>query len=146
MYHRQLIHEVGLIVITYSEPFSVDDLLEQARSIPAPRTDRGGHRCILADFRAVDVNAITAVGSRQYALLRSKNIYPSQGEPAAILVSKDEDFAIFRMHNQWVEASGLRSEEDTFVTRDVDAALRWLSSKTGQPGLERMVWRDADEN
>jgi hypothetical protein len=43
------------------------------------------------------------------------------------------------MHNQWVEAVGLRDEKDTFVTAEPFSALKWIEDRTGQPGLADSV-------
>ncbi len=142
MYRSRLISEFGLIVVTYSEPFGPEDLVDKARSLPPPYPSPGGHKCVLADFRAVNVNMISGEDSRRYALARNARILPLHGEPIAILVSREEDFAIFRMHNQWVEAFGLRSEEDAFVTLDPRAALDWLADKTEQPDLQNATLPD----
>ena len=139
MFRSRLVSEFGLTIVTYSEPFSAEDLVDQAKTLPRPNDTPGGHKCLLADFRGVDVNGISGAASRRYALARNARIYPQHGEPVAILVSREEDFGIFRMHNQWVEALGLRSENDAFVTLDGRLALKWLAEKTSQPELEHLT-------
>jgi hypothetical protein len=143
MLEANLVPDCKLLVVTFTEPFSPADLLSAAKIDPTAESGPRQYICVLTDFSAVDVSDISAAMSRQFALARAAKINPRHGDPIAIVVRSEDDFGIFRMHNQWVEATGLRAEQDAFVTTDYREALCWLGERTGQPDLESVVMRTA---
>jgi hypothetical protein len=124
-----------LLVVSYSEPFAIDDLLAAASAVGPPGAGRGQHQCVLIDVRKVSLARLTGADSRKFAIVRKDKIVGRRAEPAAFVIRSMEDFPYLRMHNQWVDAMGLRSEADTMITTDPTKALQWLEQRTGQRGL-----------
>lgn len=130
----------GLLVITYTEPFSAADLFASAKSADAPGRADSRHVCALVDLRAVDLSKISSADSRRFAIARRDKIGDGPSEPVAFLIGRPEDYGTMRMNNQWLEAMGLRSERDTVVTESLMEALTWLGERTEQPTLaEEMI-------
>jgi hypothetical protein len=139
MIHTEAFSEWGLFVVVYTEPFAVEDMLSAAtcfRAIAGPATHL---RCVLIDLRKVAVRGVTASDSRRFANFRKEGADGQLAEAAAFVIRNMEDFPYIRMHNQWVDAAGLRKEKDTLITTDLHEALNWLEEKTGQSGLARSI-------
>jgi hypothetical protein len=130
-----------LLLVTYSEPFDAEDLISAAMSASSiEKVDQ--NRCVLIDIRDVDVRGLSGADSRRFANFRKAETSGQLVEPAAFLIRSEDDFPYIRMHNQWVDACGLRREADTVITTDLGEALQWLEQKTGQRGLtEAMLQR-----
>jgi len=138
--------EYGLVVVTYDAPFSVSDLMRVAETLGMPGPGKDQHRALLIDLRQVAVTGISGGDSRRFIELRKMGMPGIPAEPAAFLIRGDQDYGNIRMHNLWSEALGLRKEEDTLITTDLNAALSWLAGMTDQPGLkEAMRQRLQDE-
>lgn len=144
MHTLHLIKNWHLLAVTYSEPFSGNDVVEVARElgVPGPRADE--HLCILVDLRAVDVSRLSASDSQRSVAVRKARLSGRPAEPLAFLLRDFREYGSVRMHNQWAEASELRSEVDTFATTSLRAALDWLESRTGQLGLADSVAQDPE--
>jgi hypothetical protein len=127
--------DFGLVVVTYDEPFSVADLMEVAETLGSPGSGRDRHRALLIDLRKVAVARISGDDSRKFIALRKMRMTGTPAESAAFLIRSGHDFGNIRMHNLWSEAMGLRKEEDTLITVDLEQAVSWLSAKTAQPEL-----------
>jgi hypothetical protein len=141
-YSIGLFEDVGLLVVTYSEPFSASDLLAAAKSATSAGTGPGQHRCVLVDLRTVDLSNFSGADSRRFATSRKARVGDNVNDPAAFLIRSSGDFGTLRMHNQWVEVMGLRDERFTLVCQDLLEALTWLGKKTDQPDLvDAMVTR-----
>jgi hypothetical protein len=125
----------GLLVITYTEPFSTADLFASARSADAPGKADSRHRCALVDLRAVDLSNILSADSRRFAMVRREKIGDGPSEPVAFLIGRPEHYGTMRMNNQWLEAMGLRAERKTTITENLGDALKWLGEQTVQPQL-----------
>jgi len=121
-----------LLLVTYNEPFSVADLMTAATSIGGYGRLRRG---VLIDIRNVSIASLSGADSRRFADLRKDRMAGHRAEPAAFLMRSMEEFPYLRMHNQWVDALGLRSEADTLITTEAFEALEWLERRTDQPGL-----------
>lgn len=139
MHALHLIERWHLLVVKFIEPFSGNDFVEVARSLGIPGAKKGEHLCILVDFREVDLSSLTASDSQRSAALRKARLSGHPAEPLAFLLADLREYGSVRMYNQWAEASELRCEEDTFSTTGLRAALDWLESRTGQPGLADSV-------
>lgn len=124
-----------LLVVTYSEPFSGADLIFAANASTTPRPEERKHTCALVDLRSVDVSQLTGSDSRRFGLTKKARLSGQPAEPVAFLLKDMGHSGMLRMHNQWVEAVGLREENDTFTTADPYSALKWIEDRTGQPGL-----------
>jgi hypothetical protein len=137
----------GLLVVTYLEPFSTDDLFASAKAADAPGQADSRHRCALVDLRAVDLSIISGADSRRFAIVRRNKIGAGPSEPVAFLIGRPEHYGTLRMNNQWLEAMGLRSERDTTITENLVEALNWLGVRTGQPKLaeEMMTHFNAEQ-
>jgi hypothetical protein len=142
MYEIRKFLDWGLSVVTYVEPFSASDLMSVADTLGIPGQGKGRHRALLVDLRLVAVTGVSASDSRRFITLRKMRMPGKSAEPVAFLIRGDQDFGNIRMHNLWSEALGLRNEEDTLITVDVDEALSWLSRRTNQPGLLDAMLRD----
>lgn len=125
----------NLLLVTYSEPFAVEDMFSAAASLDRPASTTSQVRCVLIDLRKVTIRDLTGADSRRFASFRKDRSDGQRAEPAAFLIRSLEDYPYIRMHNQWADASGLRREKDTIVTTDVHEALLWVEHQTGQAGL-----------
>lgn len=124
-----------LLVITYTEPFSGADLIFAANASSTLRPEEMKHTCALVDLRFVDIYKLTGSDSRRFGLTKKARLAGQRAESVAFLLKDMGQIGMLRMHNQWVEAVGLREENDTFTTADPHLALKWLEDRTGQPGL-----------
>lgn len=131
--HR--IIEWNLLVVEYTEPFSSADLLDAARAAGVPGRGPSQHLCVLVDLRKVANLKLAGSDSRSFASVRKERIAGQRAEPVAFLLKDMRELGTLRMHNQWVEALGLRDEKDTFVTTSLQAALDWIEARTFQRGL-----------
>ena len=145
MHTLRLIENWHLLVVTYSEPFSGDEIVEVARELGVPGPGAGDHLCILVDLRAVDVSRLLAADSQRSVAVRKARLSGQSAEPLAFLLGDLRDYGSVRMHSQWAEANGLRSEGDTFATTSLREALDWLESRRRQPGLARSVAADFED-
>lgn len=143
MHKFHLIEKWHLLVVAYTEPFSGSDIVEVGRELSIPGAKQGEHMCILVDLRAVDLSRLTTSDSQRSVAARKSRIAGHPAEPLAFLLKDIRDYGTVRMHNQWAEAAGLRSEEDTFTTSSLRAALDWLETRTGQLGLATSVEQTA---
>lgn len=125
-----------LLLVTYSEPFAVADLMAAAASVDGHWSL---HRGVLIDIRNVSIASLSGADSRRFTNLRKGRMAGHRAEPAAFLIRNMEEFPYLRMHNQWVDPMGLRSEADTWITTGLLDALAWLERKTDQPGLTDAV-------
>lgn len=132
----------GLLFIKYSEPFSATDLMEAAAAVGVPGRGPGQHRALLVDLRKVDISDISGSDSRRFIAARKMRMAGAEAEPVAFVIRSSTDFAYIRMHNLWAEALGLRGEELTLITPQMDQALNWLETVTNQPGLAKGMLRD----
>jgi hypothetical protein len=138
----RLIESWHLLTVTYTEPFSGKDIVEVARELGVPGPNSGEHLCILVDLRAVNVSGFSASDSQRSIAVRKVRLSGHQAEPLAFLLGDMREYGSVRMHSQWAEANGLRSEGDTFATTSLREALDWLESRTGQSGLANSVAAD----
>jgi hypothetical protein len=113
--------EYGLVVVTYREPFSVSDLMSVAETLAIPGQGKDQHRALLIDLRQVAVTGVSGSDSWKFIAVRKTRMPGIPAEPAAFLIRWDPDSGNIRMHNLWSEALGLRKEEDTLVTTDLNA-------------------------
>jgi hypothetical protein len=141
MVHTEAFAEWGLFVVVYTEPFAVEDMLSAATSFRAIAGPATHLRCVPIDLRKVAVRGVTASDSRRLANFRKEGADGQLAEPAAFVIRRMEDFPYVRMHNQWVDAVGLRKAKDTLITTDIHEALNWLEEKTGQSGLASSMGR-----
>ena len=139
MHTLNLIEDWHLAVITYMEPFSGSDIAKVARALGVPGTKAGEHLCALVDLRPVDISKLSASDSQRSIALRKARMSSHKAEPLAFLLRDSREYGTVRMHNLWAEALGLRDETDTVSTTSLSAALDWLESRTGQPGLADSV-------
>jgi hypothetical protein len=135
MYEIRHFLDFGLVVVTYDEPFSVADLMEVAETLGSPGPSKDRHRALLIDLSRVAVTGISGDDSRKFIAVRKMRVPRTSAEPAAFLIRSSDDFGNIRMHNLWSEAMGLRKEEDTLITVDLEQALIWLAKRTSQPTL-----------
>lgn len=135
MHNLKHFQHFGLVVVSYDEPFSVADLMEVAETLGSPGSGKDRHCALLIDLRKVAVAGISGEDSRKFIALRKMRMPSTPAEPAAFLIRSGHDFGNIRMHNLWSEAMGLRKEEDTLITVDLEQALLWLAAKTAQPEL-----------
>jgi hypothetical protein len=142
MYQIKHFADWGLVVVAYDEPFSVSDLLRVAEVLGVPGLGKDRHRALLIDLRRVAVTGVSGSDSRKFIERRKMRTPGALAEPAAFLIRGDQDYGNIRMHNLWSEALGLRKEEDTLITTDLDAALSWLAGMTKQPGLPQVMRED----
>lgn len=126
---------VGLLVVSYSEPFSTLDLMKVVPAVGVPGDGVGQHRALLIDLRMVSLSRVSASETRRFVAARKALLADARAEPAAFLIRSEEDFAYIRMHNLWSEAMGVRDERLTIITEDVGQALSWLAAVTNQPDL-----------
>lgn len=139
MHALRLIENWHLLVVTYTEPFSGNDIVEVARELGVPGPKSGEHLCILVDLRAVKVSGLSASDSQRSIAVRKARLSGQTAEPLAFLLADLRDYGSVRMHSQWAEANGLREEKDTYATTNLRSALDWLEARTGQPGLADSV-------
>lgn len=125
----------NLLMVTYSEPFAVEDMFSAAASLDRPASTASQVRCVLIDLRKVSMRDLTGADSRRFASFRKGGLDGKRAEPAAFLIRSMDDYAYIRMHNQWADASDLRRETDTLITTDVHEALHWVEHQAGQAGL-----------
>jgi hypothetical protein len=144
MHTLRLIENWHLLVVTYSELFSGDEIVDVARELGVPGANEGEHLSILVDLRAVDVSRLSAADSQRSVAVRKALLSGHPAEPLAFLLGDLRECGSVRMHSQWAEASGLRSEKDTFATTSLRAALDWLESWMGQPGLAGSMEQDPE--
>lgn len=142
MHTLHLIETWHLLVVTYTEPFSGNDIVEVAQELDVPAPIKGGQVCILVDLRAVDVSKLLSSDSQRSVALRKSRISGHPAEPLAFLLKDLREYGSVRMHNQWAEAVGLRNETDTFASTSLREALEWLETRTAQPGLAHCVALD----
>jgi hypothetical protein len=124
-----------MLLVSYSEAFLVEDMFSAAASFERPASTASQVRCVLIDLRKVAIRDLTGADSRRFASFRKDRADGQRAEPAVFLIRSLEDYPYIRMHNQWVEASGLRREKDTLITTNVQEALVWVEHQTGQAGL-----------
>lgn len=125
----------SLLLVTYSESLAVEDMFSAATSFEQSASTVSQVRCVLIDLRKVAIRDLSGGDSRRFASFRQERTVGASAEPAAFLIRSIEDYPYIRMHNQWVDASGLRREKDTLITTDALEALTWLEGHTGQAGL-----------
>lgn len=135
MHEIRRFDEWGILVITYSEPFSVRDLMDVADALSIPGPGKGQHSALLIDLRQVSISGISGDDSRRFISVRKTRMPGIPAEPAAFLIRSNDDFANIRRHNLWSEALELRKEYHTMITVDVVQALSWLARMTNQPRL-----------
>lgn len=128
-----------MLLVSYSEPFVVEDMFSAAVSFERPASTASQVRCVLIDLREVAVRDLTGADSRRFASFRKDRADGQRAEPAVFLIRSLEDYPYIRMHNQWADVSGLRREKDTLITTDVQEALVWVEHQTGQAGLANAV-------
>jgi hypothetical protein len=142
MHALRFIGNWHLLVVTYSEPFSGSDIVEVARELGVPGPGADEHLCILVDLRAIHVSRLSASDSQRSIAVRKARLSGHSAEPLAFLLRDLSEYGSVRMHGQWAEASGLRSEDDTFATTSLREALDWLESRTSQLGMADSVSAD----
>lgn len=124
-----------MLLVSYSEPFVVEDMFSAAASFERPASTASQVRCVLIDLKKVAIRDLTGADSRRFASFRKDRADGQRTEPAVFLIRSLEDYPYIRMHNQWADASGLRREKDTLITTDVHETLVWVEHQTGQAGL-----------
>jgi hypothetical protein len=125
----------NFLLVTYLEPFAVEDMFSAAASFEKSASTESQVRCVLIDLRKVAIRDLAGADSRRFASFRKDRADGQSAEPAVFLIRSMEDYPYIRMHNQWVDAAGLRREMDTLITTDVHEALLWIEGQTGKAGL-----------
>lgn len=124
----------GIVVIRVIEPFHLEELLEGAKQA----AEDVGLKAVfgnpvLLDFRKASLHTYTADDFRRTFRKRMKFTSQHTEVPYAMVASSDVDFGMLRMYGAYAEIAGLRSAENSLVTKSYDDAIAWVRAKAGCP-------------
>jgi len=127
----------GIVVIRAIEPFRLEELLEGAKQA----AEDAGLKAVfgnpvLLDFRKASLHDYTADDFRR--IFRQRMEFTSQHTevPYAMVAGSDVDFGMLRMYGAYAEIAGLRSAENSLVTKSYNDAIVWVRAKAGCPQAE----------
>lgn len=133
----------GILWVRAGEPFALDELLDGAREeAVAAGISKALGNPVLLDFRSVSLVKFSAEDFRRVIRKRLDFSQEHTEVPYALIASSDADFGMLRMYATYAEIAGLRSAQNTYVTRNFVEGMQWLRSKSQCTNGDRCLTRD----
>jgi hypothetical protein len=97
----------------------------------------------LFDLRAIELNNDTSEDIKKAIRLRKTLRAETGNNPCAYVVGSSGSFGIMRMYGIYAELEGLRKEEMTLVTTDLQEAIDWVVGHLDVSTSEKQAARHA---
>lgn len=129
MIRHAFLSDWKLHYVRADEPFSLLDLVQLGERLvessgPEADLDLPG----LFDLRSVELNNDSTPEIKRAIRLRKSMQSQGASSACAYVVGSKGSFGIMRMFAIYAELEGLRNEELTLVTEDIDEAVDWLAT------------------
>ena len=132
-----LIDGPGVLYARCAPPFAMNDILDLSRRLASgavPGVTLSSPA--IFDARAISFDAIETEEIRSYMRQRTALSSRKSESPLAMVAGDPGSFGMLRMMGIVAEISGIRDEDRTLVTYDLDDAIAWIADQVqGDPGF-----------
>ncbi|XDA98140.1 hypothetical protein AB1M95_18925 [Sulfitobacter sp. LCG007] len=144
MIHYRFFTQWNLHYVRAEEQCSLLDMVEYGMGLAASSGPQSNLDLpAIFDLRGVELNNDSTDDIKRAIRLRKSFGENTGNNPCAYVVGSPGSFGIMRMYGIYAEIEGLRREELTLITEDIEEASDWIISQLGiSPGEAQAARRE----